>query len=251
MEARFVPVGCDRWRIGPCRARTSIWSGRASRPSDEATSSGRSPPTTTRSSGAPRTTSPISTRTSGSRRCAGFVAYLADPWSDRFGPAIEWDDFIDCGDWVVAPWSGRAARPRQRDRDRGLRDLCGARPRRPDHARGRIPDRRAGARGRRESRNGPGGRAGAVSEGGVTAYVCLWEEVSGGARAVARHRRGDQGGEAGEGEQRQRLELAEQAEQDRRTRAGRAPGRGRRPPGSTATGCRARRARCPPGRGRS
>jgi ketosteroid isomerase-like protein len=34
-----------------------------------------------------------------------FVAYLADPWSDRFGPAVEWDDFIDCGDWVVVPWS--------------------------------------------------------------------------------------------------------------------------------------------------
>lgn len=34
-----------------------------------------------------------------------FVAYLADPWSNRFGPAVEWEDFIDCGDWVVAPWS--------------------------------------------------------------------------------------------------------------------------------------------------
>ena len=34
-----------------------------------------------------------------------FVAYLADPWSDRFGPAVEFEDFIDCGDWVVAPWS--------------------------------------------------------------------------------------------------------------------------------------------------
>jgi ketosteroid isomerase-like protein len=36
-----------------------------------------------------------------------FAAYLAEPWSNRFGSAIEWDDFIDCGDWVVAPWSGR------------------------------------------------------------------------------------------------------------------------------------------------
>jgi ketosteroid isomerase-like protein len=34
-----------------------------------------------------------------------FVAYLADPWSDRFGPAVEFEDFIDCGEWVVAPWS--------------------------------------------------------------------------------------------------------------------------------------------------
>ena len=38
-------------------------------------------------------------------RC--FVAHLADPWTDRFGPAIRFEDFIDCGDWVVAPWSGR------------------------------------------------------------------------------------------------------------------------------------------------
>ena len=36
----------------------------------------------------------------------GFVAHLADPWTDRFGPAIRFEDFIDCGDWVVAPWSG-------------------------------------------------------------------------------------------------------------------------------------------------
>ena len=34
-----------------------------------------------------------------------FVAYLADPWSDRFGQAVEWEDFIDCGDWIVVPWS--------------------------------------------------------------------------------------------------------------------------------------------------
>jgi ketosteroid isomerase-like protein len=37
----------------------------------------------------------------------GFVAHLADPWTNRFGPAIKWEDFIDCGDWVVVPWSGR------------------------------------------------------------------------------------------------------------------------------------------------
>jgi ketosteroid isomerase-like protein len=36
-----------------------------------------------------------------------FAADLADPWTDRFGPAIRFEDFIDCGDWVVAPWSGR------------------------------------------------------------------------------------------------------------------------------------------------
>ena len=37
----------------------------------------------------------------------GFVGHLADPWSDRFGEAIAFEDFIDCGDWVVAPWTGR------------------------------------------------------------------------------------------------------------------------------------------------
>ncbi len=36
-----------------------------------------------------------------------FVAHLADPWTDRFGQAIHFEDFIDCGDWVVVPWSGR------------------------------------------------------------------------------------------------------------------------------------------------
>lgn len=34
-----------------------------------------------------------------------FVEHLADPWTDRFGPAVKFEDFIDCGDWVVAPWS--------------------------------------------------------------------------------------------------------------------------------------------------
>jgi ketosteroid isomerase-like protein len=37
----------------------------------------------------------------------GFVAHLADPWTNRFGEAVAFDDFIDCGDWVVAPWSAR------------------------------------------------------------------------------------------------------------------------------------------------
>jgi ketosteroid isomerase-like protein len=36
-----------------------------------------------------------------------FVAHLAEPWSNRFGTAMRFEDFIDCGDWVVAPWSGR------------------------------------------------------------------------------------------------------------------------------------------------
>jgi uncharacterized protein len=36
-----------------------------------------------------------------------FVVHLAEPWTDRFGPAVRFEDFIDCGDWVVAPWSAR------------------------------------------------------------------------------------------------------------------------------------------------
>ena len=36
-----------------------------------------------------------------------FVAHLADPWTDRFEEAITFEDFFDCGEWVVAPWSGR------------------------------------------------------------------------------------------------------------------------------------------------
>ena len=35
------------------------------------------------------------------------VAHLAEPWTDRFGPAVRFEDFIDCGDWVVAPWRAR------------------------------------------------------------------------------------------------------------------------------------------------
>jgi ketosteroid isomerase-like protein len=36
-----------------------------------------------------------------------FFGHLADPWTDRFGPAIEFEDFIDCGEWVVVPWTAR------------------------------------------------------------------------------------------------------------------------------------------------
>lgn len=36
-----------------------------------------------------------------------FVAQLADPWTNRFGQAVRFEDFVDCGDWVVAPWHGR------------------------------------------------------------------------------------------------------------------------------------------------
>jgi ketosteroid isomerase-like protein len=36
-----------------------------------------------------------------------FADYLAEPWTNRFGPAIRFEDFIDCGDWVLAPWCAR------------------------------------------------------------------------------------------------------------------------------------------------
>jgi ketosteroid isomerase-like protein len=36
-----------------------------------------------------------------------FARHLAEPWTDRFGPAVEFEAFIDCGDWVVAPWRAR------------------------------------------------------------------------------------------------------------------------------------------------
>ena len=36
-----------------------------------------------------------------------FVADLAETWANRFDSSVTFEDFIDCGDWVVAPWSGR------------------------------------------------------------------------------------------------------------------------------------------------
>ena len=44
---------------------------------------------------------PDSSRSPGLDELRAFVAHLADPWTDRFGPAIHFEDFIDCGDWVV------------------------------------------------------------------------------------------------------------------------------------------------------
>ena len=37
----------------------------------------------------------------------GFVAHIADPWTNRFDGAVRYEDFIDCGDWVVVPWHAR------------------------------------------------------------------------------------------------------------------------------------------------
>jgi ketosteroid isomerase-like protein len=36
-----------------------------------------------------------------------FAASLAEPWSDRFERAIVPEEYIDLGDWVVVPTSGR------------------------------------------------------------------------------------------------------------------------------------------------
>jgi ketosteroid isomerase-like protein len=36
-----------------------------------------------------------------------FVAALAELWHERFGGQQRFEDFIDAGDWVVAPWSAR------------------------------------------------------------------------------------------------------------------------------------------------
>ena len=36
-----------------------------------------------------------------------FADSLSDAWEDRFGNVTEFEGFIDCGDWVVVPWSAR------------------------------------------------------------------------------------------------------------------------------------------------
>ena len=42
--------------------------------------------------------------TSGLRRLVGD---FASPWIDRFDGVMEFEDFIDRGDWVIVPWSAR------------------------------------------------------------------------------------------------------------------------------------------------
>jgi ketosteroid isomerase-like protein len=36
-----------------------------------------------------------------------FVGSLSEPWADRFEDVMEFEGFIDRGDWVVVPWSAR------------------------------------------------------------------------------------------------------------------------------------------------
>jgi ketosteroid isomerase-like protein len=35
------------------------------------------------------------------------VDALGEPWVDRFDGAMEFEDLVDCGAWVVAPWTAR------------------------------------------------------------------------------------------------------------------------------------------------
>jgi uncharacterized protein len=35
------------------------------------------------------------------------IGSLTDPWEDRFGHAMEFEGFIDRGDWVIVPWRAR------------------------------------------------------------------------------------------------------------------------------------------------
>ena len=44
------------------------------------------------------------------RGCDGvrrFAAEISEAWMDRFDDAMEFEDFIDLGDWVVVPWTAR------------------------------------------------------------------------------------------------------------------------------------------------
>jgi ketosteroid isomerase-like protein len=34
-----------------------------------------------------------------------FAAAAAEPWVDRFEDLMDFEDFIDCGEWVVVPWT--------------------------------------------------------------------------------------------------------------------------------------------------
>jgi ketosteroid isomerase-like protein len=36
-----------------------------------------------------------------------FAGTLAEPWTDRFERTVAPEKYIDLGDWIVVPWSGR------------------------------------------------------------------------------------------------------------------------------------------------
>jgi ketosteroid isomerase-like protein len=36
-----------------------------------------------------------------------FAAEISEAWEGRFGDVMEFEDFIDLGDWVVVPWTAR------------------------------------------------------------------------------------------------------------------------------------------------
>src|SRR2546430_1443597 len=36
-----------------------------------------------------------------------FVGSLSDTWDGRFAEVMEFEAFVDCGEWVVVPWSAQ------------------------------------------------------------------------------------------------------------------------------------------------
>ena len=96
-----------RCRIEACPSGTWSSYAQASRHSAAGTSTPPSLRTTRVAEWCTAEDEPDSRTYTGLAELRAFVAHLADPWTDRFGQAIHFEDFIDCGDWVVAPWSGR------------------------------------------------------------------------------------------------------------------------------------------------
>ena len=76
-----------------------------------------------------------------------FVDSAAEPWLDRFEDLMEFEGFIDRGDWVVVPWTARVRGRGKRDRGRAHRDLRGPGAGSRDRARGGVQEQGAGARG--------------------------------------------------------------------------------------------------------
>jgi ketosteroid isomerase-like protein len=50
---------------------------------------------------------PDSRTYSGMEEIRGFVRSIAEPWTNRFDRSVVPEDYIDLGDWIVVPTSGR------------------------------------------------------------------------------------------------------------------------------------------------
>jgi ketosteroid isomerase-like protein len=50
---------------------------------------------------------PDSRTYSGIEEIRGFVRSIAEPWTNRFDRTVVPEDYIDLGDWIVVPTSGR------------------------------------------------------------------------------------------------------------------------------------------------